>query len=95
MFPKEKLNVIANYLKAEFPGCDLDDRYEFERIAQTFRLDDGKKTYLVTVSRAFIDDHTPSKISKILESFQVRKYFNGDKISRVIITNKGIKTEAK
>lgn len=50
---------------------------------------------MVTVSRAFIDDHTPSEISEILKSFQVNNYFNSDKVLRVVITNKGIETETK
>jgi hypothetical protein len=93
MLSEDKLSVIRNYLRTEFPGFDLEDRYDSDRIAQTFRLDEGQKIHLVTVSREFIDDHTPSEISMILQGSHLKQFFYGEKVTRVLVTSKGIKTE--
>lgn len=93
MLSEEKLRVIRNYLKTEFKDFDLTDKYDFNRIAQTFRLVKGKKIHLVTVQRAFIDDYTPSEIAAILKRSCLKDFFLNEKISRLVITNKDIQTE--
>jgi hypothetical protein len=92
-FPENKLNAIRGYLRVEFPDRDLADRYELDRLTQTFRLDDGKRICLVTIAREFIDDHKPDEISRLLNGLQLNNYFNVAKVSRVIIKNKGVETE--
>jgi len=93
MLSEEKLRVIRNYLKTEFKDFDLDDAYDFDRIGQTFRLVKGQKIYLVTVQRAFIDDHTPSELSNILKHGHLTQYFLNEKVSRIVVTGKGIQTK--
>jgi len=95
MFPEEKLNVVRNYLRNEFPGYDLHDRYDFDRVAHTFRLTSENKVHLVTVSREFLDDHNASEISSSLEKSQLGNCFQGENILRAIVTNHGIKLEEK
>jgi hypothetical protein len=93
MIPEDKLSVIRDYLRTEFPDFELDDRYDFDRIAQTFRLNAGQKTHLVTVSRKFIDDQTPARLSMILQESHLKQYFNNEKVARVLVTAEGIGTE--
>lgn len=93
MLSEEKLRAIRNYLKTEFKDFDLDDAYDFDRIGQTFRLVKGQKIYLVTVRRAFIDDHTPSELSNILKHGHLTQYFLNEKVSRIVVTGKGIQTK--
>ena len=93
MLEERKLEKIRKYLIQEFKECELDDRYDFDRIAQTFRLASGKVIYLVTVSREFIDDHSAKQISSILSSSNLSTYFQNKNVSRLILTTSGIKTE--
>ncbi len=93
MLPEEKLSVIRDYLRTEFAGFDLADQYDFDRIAQTFRLVKDQKIHLVTVRRNFIDDHTPSELSTILDRSHLKHYFSDEKISRIVVTQKGVQTE--
>lgn len=95
MFPEDKLNAVRNYLKSEFPGYTIDDHYDFDRFAQTFRLTLGDKIHLVTVSREFIDDHSVSEISILLQGYNLSQYFKDEKVVRVIVTNSGVKLEQK
>ena len=93
MIPEDKLSVIRTYLRTEFPDFELDDRYDFDRIAWTFRLNAGQKTHLVTVLRKFIDDHTFSGAPMIFQDSHLKQYFNNEKVTRVLVTTKGIGTE--
>ena len=95
MLEKNKLEEIRKYLTQEFKEYELDDRYDFDRMAQTFRLVSGKVIYLVTVSREFIDDHSANQLSSILSSSNLSTYFQSKDVSRLIITTSGLKTETK
>lgn len=93
MLPEEKLSAIRDYLNTEFVGYDLAARYDFDRIAQTFRLVKDLEIHLVTISRNFIENHTTSEISKLLARSNLKQYFSDEKVSRIVVTQKGIKTE--
>jgi hypothetical protein len=95
MFPEEKLSAVRNYLKSEFPDYAVDDQYDFDRVAWTFRLTLKDKIHLVTVAREFIDDHTPSEISNILQKHPLSQHFRQAKVARIVIRNSGIKPEEK
>ena len=93
MFPEEKLSVIRNYLRIEFADFDLADQYDFDRIAQTFRLVKDQKIHLITVSKNFIDDHATSELSTHLAISNLKQYFDDKKVSRIVLTKQGIQTE--
>ncbi len=93
MFPDDKLEVIRRCLKTQFSEHDLADQYDFDRVAQTFRISNEKEIYLVTVSKEFIDDHSTSEIEEMINNSHLYQFFKSGDIGRVIITSKGIKTE--
>ena len=88
---ERKFNVIRNYLSTEFPNYTIDDRHDFGSVAQTFRLTTEDEIHLVTFSRGFLDDNSPSKIADILEVSSLSKYFQQEGIARVVVTNSGIR----
>ena len=63
MFPEDKLNVIREYLRSEFETENIDDKHDFDREAQTFRID-ADRLYLITVAREFIDDNDSAEITR-------------------------------
>jgi hypothetical protein len=93
MSTDEKLNVIRKYLRTVSPESEHADKYDFDRMAWTFRLYQKGKIQLVTFSREFIEDNAPGHISSFLEYEQVLKYFERESIKRVLVTGKGISTE--
>lgn len=44
---KAKLDVVRNYLNGEFAGSTIDEKYDFDRDAQTFRIRIGKDLLLL------------------------------------------------
>jgi hypothetical protein len=95
MLNENKLGEIRKYLTQEFKGYELADTYDFDRMAQTFRLVCGKVINLVTVSEEFIEDHSAKQISSILSSSNLSTYFQSKNVSRLIVTTSGLKTEPK
>lgn len=91
----DKISAVRNYLKTEFPGYTIDDYYDFDRVTQTFRLTVKDKILLVTPSRVFIDDHSPSEISILLQGYNLSQYFKDERVARVIVTNAGVEQEYK
>ena len=89
---KNKLNVIRNYLNVEFPGNTVEDQYDFDRTAQTFRIANDR-IHLVTISRAFLDDHDVSEIESYLKGSHLSKYFQREGVNRITVTNSGIRQE--
>ena len=77
--------AIRDYLlKVEFPDYNINERYDVERIAQTFRLEGNGKIILIIVRRTFINDDSVSQISDYLRAFNLAQYTPGDQTSLVI-----------
>ena len=93
MLSEEKLKIVRDFLKSQFPDYELADKYDFSRMAQTFRLTTVERFYLITVLRKFLDDHNASEIKKILERSKLDEYLNRYKKIHLIITSSGVKTE--
>ncbi|MDL1969823.1 MAG: hypothetical protein LWW94_02400 [Candidatus Desulfofervidaceae bacterium] len=91
MFAEEKLNVIREYLKTKFPDYTVDEGYEFDHSAQTFRLRRRNKMHFVIISEEFIDDREGSKIKTSLQKIPLKKYFHQEGVTCVIITNSSIR----
>ena len=88
---EEKFNVIRDYLSTEFPNYTIDDRHDFDRVAQTFRLTREDKIHFLTLSRQFLDDNSSSQIADILKRRSLNEYFQQEGITRVVVTNSGIR----
>ena len=97
MFSKDKLDAVRVSLKAEFPEYEMADQYDSDRYAQTFRLTkaNDQRIFLVTVAREFLDDHEAAEISNILQRTPISGSFRSKHVSRVIISNSGIRGEVQ
>jgi excisionase family DNA binding protein len=89
-----RIEAVRQYLREHFQRCELADRYDFDRIAQTFRLECDKDWYLITVSRAFLDDNPETKIPGKLDSFSLVQFMTENPASRIVVTNRGLRVEA-
>ena len=83
---------MKTYLRAEFPDHEIADKYDSDRVAQTFRLteENNQRILLITIAREFIDDHDAAGISSFLQSIRISDYFKPEDVYRVIVTNSGI-----
>ncbi|MBI5524434.1 MAG: hypothetical protein HY910_17555 [Desulfarculus sp.] len=94
MFDEEKLQIIRECLRNDFPEYNLADKNDFDRIAWTFRLTTNEKIYLITIGRDYMDDRSASEIKEHLTSFGLRELFNDNKIKRVTLKTNRIEKEA-
>lgn len=89
MFPEDKLRAIREYLGGEFNSNNITDREDFDREAQTFRIDESNRIYLVTVTREFIDDNDAESISSILKRFPLKNRFDDPNVNRIVFAGPG------
>ena len=89
----EKIDVVRAYLKSEFPKSEIDDRWEFNRDAQSFRVNHEQQQFLITVSLEFFRDYPASAIETQLSRFRLADAMKQAGNRRVIVTTKGLRIE--
>lgn len=92
LFPK-KISVIRDFLKAEFQSDEVTDTYDSDRFAQTFTLQSGGRTCLVSVRRQFIDNHSEKEIPAILKRLKIKDAFLDEDVKRVTLSGSGLECE--
>lgn len=93
MVDAEKIAAVRGYLTGEFPGCTVEDWYEAERNAQSFRIVKGQSHHLATVSGEFMEDRNASEISPALTAFLLAEHLRDLGSTRVIVGNDGLSLE--
>ena len=89
MFDEEKLKAIAEYLETEFDILEIYDREDFDREAQTFRIDESNRIYLITVAREFIECYDAIQIASILSRDNLKRYFQNEEDRRLVFSGHG------
>lgn len=93
MLDEIKLNAVRNYLEANFADYEIEDRYDFDRDAQTFRLIKEKKFCLVTVSSEFLEDHSIDEILIWFDRYSLVKNIQQRNKTRFIVTSRMLRME--
>ena len=83
------------YLNNKFPHCAIQDRYDFDRISQIFRVECASSVYFLIVSREFLDDHSNSEISRLMEKYSIADVLKTSGGTRVLLTNSGVRVEGE
>lgn len=84
---ESKLNVVRSYLNGEFAGSTIDEKYDFDRGAQTFRIRVGKDLLLLKVGEEFLGDNNESQIRTHLESWKVANLLRENKELGIFVGN--------
>jgi len=92
---QNKIDVVYKYLKDEFPECSIEDKYSFDRFAQTFKVKHRESFYLVVISGEFFINFDVSSIYAKLNQFCLAKHLQENVNSLIIVTDKGLKVEQK
>ncbi len=82
-----KLNVVRNYLSGEFKGATIDEKYDFDRGAQTFRIRAGKDLLLLKVGEDFLSDNDEAQIRLHLETWKIANIFRENKPLGIFVSN--------
>lgn len=68
MIPERaKVDVITRYLERQFPGSVVEDQYDFDRGAQTFKVSRDHGHYLAKLDEEFLDDQSVDTLGQWLE----------------------------
>ncbi len=71
-----KLDMVRIYLEARVPDCKIEDLYHDDiQGMHVFQLKCNGRPVTVSVSRAFIDEHTPVEILTTIKQHRLEGYF--------------------
>jgi hypothetical protein len=89
---EEKYAAIAGYLSKKFPDCELEQQHDFDRGAQTFKVQIHAKpnTLLLKVSDEFVGDNNTSEILRLIDRWELAKHLCNEKSHGVLITGGGL-----
>ena len=86
-----KLDMIRIYLEARVPACNIEDLYHDDKQGMhLFQLKCNGRPVTVSVSRAFIDEHTSVEILTTIKLNHLESYFRDMTIGNIVITHDGI-----
>jgi hypothetical protein len=71
---QRKVSLIAEFLRESFVGCYVFYHEDEHRVAETYRIVNAttaKTLHLVSVSRAFLDDHAEADLVPTLQSLEL------------------------
>ena len=91
----DKIKSIKDYLLQNFPSCTIDNKYDFSRVAQTYRIKTLSGILLVTFSKEFIDDNDTKDILKKLSNWNLIDLLRDSYSSLIVVTNHGIRIESR
>ena len=84
---EEKLEVVRSYLSEEFQGAEIDEKYDFDRDAQTFRIRDGKDLLLLKVGENFLSDNGKEQVRSHLENWSIANLLRENKELGIFVGN--------
>jgi hypothetical protein len=90
LLAQTKIEVVRQYLQDEFPGFQIEDKYDFDRVSQMFSADNGSKVYIVKFERLFLDD-TPD-VREALQNLGLKNFMRLNEGKQVLVTKKGLVT---
>ncbi len=86
-----KLDMIRIYLEARVPSCNIEDLYHDDKQGMhVFQLKCNGRPVTVSVSRSFIDEHTPVEILTTIKLHCLDRYVRDMTIGNIVITHDGI-----
>lgn len=88
----KKLDIIRKYLANQFSGCAVEEKYDFDRCAQTFKIHVGRESLLLKVGENFFGDNDEKKIVDCLEEWKVANILRENKGLGIFVGNGGLKT---
>lgn len=88
MIPREKIETFRQYLQEEFPGWEVADSDDFDRISWKFRVANESTIQVVYVERRFWDIYEDTK--KALINMGLGKFIKDNEGRHVIVGRAGL-----
>lgn len=84
-----KLDIVRNYLSSAFPGDSVEEKYDFDRCAQTFKIHHNNESLLLKVDENFLSDNNEDEIFTVLDNQEISKLLKDNKELGVFVGNLG------
>jgi hypothetical protein len=88
MIAREKVVAVKEYLQTEFPGFEVDDADDFERLSRMFRASNDSSTYIVKFERRFLDES--SDVKETLRYMELSEAMKRSENKQVLVTKQGL-----
>ena len=89
---KEKLGAIAKYLSQKMGNVDIEQKHDFDRGAQTFKLHVADGSRLLKVSDDFVDDNSIADILRRFDQWNLTEALMREKQLGILATDRGLET---
>jgi len=87
---EEKHVAIDKYLAENFPGCDIEQKYDFDCRAQTFKVHIADGTLLLKVADEFVEDNVTPEILRLFNLWGLAKMLGKEKKLGVLVSQHGL-----
>lgn len=92
MSAKDKVTVIASYLKAKFPDSTIEQKHDFDQGAQSFKVDLADRTLLLKVGDEFTEDNSIEEIIRLFDLWALPEILEKETELGVLATQRGLET---
>lgn len=86
----EKHAAIISYLAENFQGCKIEQRHDFDREAQTFKISVPNDTLLLKVADEFVGDNNTPEILRLFNLWCLPEALGQEKEHGVLVTQRGL-----
>ena len=92
MSANEKYSAIDGYLREYFKGSDVEQKHDFDRGAQSFKVHLSGHTFLLKVGDEFIEDNAVAEILRQFGLWSIAEVLGKETELGVIVTRHGLET---
>jgi hypothetical protein len=92
MSAKKKFEAIESYLKKHFPDSTIKQKDDFDRGAQTFKVQLTDSTLLLKVGGELTEDYTLEEILRLFDQWTLADLLRKETELGVLVTRRGLET---
>jgi hypothetical protein len=85
----QKHAAVQQYLAGKFPECKIEQRYDFDRGAQGFKIDVADGSLLLKVADDFIDDNDITEILRRFDKWKLHHLLRNEQRQGIMVTENG------
>jgi hypothetical protein len=93
MNDQEKLKAVHTYLQSEFPGSEIEFRYEPGEKVHVFQIVQQGKSHRALVTEAFLNVREASLVEATLKAFTLAEHLRELGATPVVVTPHGLQLE--
>lgn len=90
---EDKVKVVTEYLRTEFPECEIENWNDSTHKAHHFRIVTKKSVFQAQISNEFLSGHDASQIPAKLRSFTLAEHLRDLPSDIVVVTQAGLKLQ--